>query len=63
MKRMIAACLLGAGLAGLGEALAAEPMEMREYPISVDFFCRMSLDEHTEELIRCAKQSAIQLVK
>ena len=32
MKRMIAACLLAAGLAGLGEASSVEPMEF-EMPV------------------------------
>jgi len=48
MKRMIAACLLGAGLAGLGEASSVEPMEQRVYPIESNFLERMSVDEEIE---------------
>ncbi len=48
MKMNCFALLLAAGMACLGEVSAVEPLELREYPITPEFFCCMSLDEDTE---------------
>ena len=40
--------LFVAGMACLGEVSAAEPMELRVYPVTSEFFERMSLDKDAE---------------
>lgn len=52
MKRTWFALLLVAGMACLGEVSAAEPMELRVYPITSGFFERMSLDEDAETWLK-----------
>ena len=48
MKKICFAMLLVVGVACLGEVSAVDPLELREYPVSCDFFSRMSLDEDAE---------------
>ena len=48
MKRTWFAVVLVAGMACLGGVSAAEPMELRVYPITNGSFERMSLDEDAE---------------
>ena len=52
MKRTWFAVVLVAGMACLGGVSAAEPMELRVYPITNEFFERMSFDEDAEIWMR-----------
>ena len=52
MKRTWFAVVLVVGVACLGEVSAAEPMELRVYPITSGFFERMSLDEDAETWLK-----------
>ena len=52
MKKICFAMLLVAGMTCLGEVSAAEPMELRVYPITNEFFERMSFDEDAEIWMR-----------
>ena len=52
MKRILLSLPLVAVVASLGEVSAAEPMELREYPITPEIACRMSLDEDAD--CKCA---------
>ena len=48
MKKICFAMLLVAGMACLGEVSAAEPMELRVYPVVPACVERMSLDDDAE---------------
>jgi len=48
MKKICFALVLVVGMACLCKVSAAESMKQRMYPISSEFFCRMSLDEDAE---------------